>query len=274
MKSHALAKDIPAPASFTAGQREAVFALWDQLADYDAAQADQALACLQGGLCALVEADNADWIGVVRLAEDVRADPVDGWRPRVVRILKPNESFHASVREQTRNIERGVINDVVIRMISMAGQFRAMRLCDLEPPQWFDGPFYQRYYRDNGHDDALYIASSVNRDAESYFGVFRSPGRPHFTEAERDLAAYALRGLRWFQRRLLLGHGLLIADTPLTPVERLVLQSLLSGLPEKEIAARSERSYNTVHEYVRTIYRKFGVNNRAALMALWLGQAP
>jgi DNA-binding CsgD family transcriptional regulator len=253
---------------------ERVHALWDELADYDAAQTDAGLARLQAGLCTLAGADNCDWIGVVRLAEDSRADPVTGWRPRVVRILRPNESFQASIHEQTRNLENGVVNDVIVRMVALAGRFRALRLADLEPPEWFDGPFYRQYYLDNGHDDALYVASPINRDAESYFGLFRARGRPRFSEAERDLVAYALRGLKWFHRRLLLGHGLLIADTPLTPVERQVLQGLLAGLSEKQIAARSERGFHTTHEYVRAIYRKFGVNNRAGLMALWLGRVP
>jgi len=48
----------------------------------------------------------------------------------------------------------------------------------------------------------------------------------------------------------------------------------LTGLPEKEIAAAQGHSYHTTHEYVSAIFRKFGVSNRSALMALWLGRAP
>jgi DNA-binding CsgD family transcriptional regulator len=70
----------------------------------------------------------------------------------------------------------------------------------------------------------------------------------------------------------MLSHGLLAAATPLTPTERRVLHLLLTGLPEKLIAEQLERSYHTTHEWIMSIYRKFGVNNRAALMALWLGQ--
>jgi DNA-binding NarL/FixJ family response regulator len=46
----------------------------------------------------------------------------------------------------------------------------------------------------------------------------------------------------------------------------------MTGLPEKEIAADLGQSFHTTHEYVTAIYRKFGVKNRPALMALWLGQ--
>jgi DNA-binding NarL/FixJ family response regulator len=112
----------------------------------------------------------------------------------------------------------------------------------------------------------------VNEDAESWFGIFRAPDTPPFTEAERDIVAYALRGIKWFHRQLMLSHGLLLAATPLTSAERRVLHLLLTGLSEKLIAVELERSFHTTHECVTAIFRKFGVNNRAGLMSLWLGQ--
>lgn len=69
---------IPAPAV-----RERIHTIWDTLADFDAAKVDEALAFLQTNLCDLVDAQNADWIGVVHLTA-VPGDPIDGWRPPVV----------------------------------------------------------------------------------------------------------------------------------------------------------------------------------------------
>lgn len=254
--------------------RERIHTLWDTLADFDAAQVDEALAFLQTRLCELIAAQNADWIGVVRMDATFSGDPVGGWRPPVVRLLHHNEKFLASVQDQSKNLECGIVNDVVIRIVGMSGRFRACRLCDVMPAEWFDSPFYQSYYQDSGYRDALYVAFPVNEDAESYFGLFRATGQPPFTAEERDILAYTLRGIKWFHRQLLLSHGLLVADAPLTTVERRVLQGLLTGLPEKNIAAELGKSYHTTHEYVSAIFRKFGVNNRSTLMALWLGRAP
>lgn len=251
--------------------RERIHTIWDTLADFDAAKVDEALAFLQTRLCELVNAQNADWIGVIRMAS-VPGDPVGGWRPPVVRILRHNEKFIESVKEQTRNLERGVVNEVVIRVVEMSGRFRARRLCDVMPVEWFNTHSYRDYYRGNGHCDAVYAAFPVNEDAESWFGLFRATDQPPFSTEERDTLAYALRGIKWFHRQLLLSHGLLVASTPLTSVERRVLQSLMTGLSEKEIAAAQGQSYHTTHEYVSAIFRKFGVSNRAALMALWLGR--
>ena len=254
--------------------RERIHTLWDALSDFDASNVDEALRYLLQNLCDLVGAQNADWFGAVRLPDALPKDPVHGWRPSCVYYLHSTESLVAVVREQTRKVDQGVTNDVVVRMVAMSGQFRACRLCDLEPPEWFESEFYREYYLDSGRFDVVYAAFPVNEDAESYFGIFRACGQSPFTEAERDTLAYALRGIKWFHRRLLLSHGLTIAATPLTPVERKVLQGLLGGLPEKEIAADLGHSYHTTHEYISNIFRKFGVSNRSALMALWLGRLP
>lgn len=251
--------------------RVRIHTLWDDLADFDAAQVDLALNHLMQGLCTLVDAQNADWIGAVRLDDAGRTDPAGGWRPPVMRFLHTNEKLVAAVKEQSRRLDQRLINKAVTAMISQAGEFRAARLSDAVAPEWFESDFYETYYRDCDREDAIYVAFPVNEDAESWFGVFRAIGQPRFTAAERDAVAYALRGIKWFHRQLLLSHGLLVAGTPLTQTERHVLQGLLTGQAEKQIAADLGRSYHTTHGYVTAIYRKFAVNNRPALMALWLG---
>ena len=79
-----------------------------------------------------------------------------------------------------------------------------------------------------------------------------------------------LRGVKWFHRQLMLCQGLLLAKTPLTAVEQKIVSRLLTDKSEKEIAHELGQSFHTTHWYVREIYRKFGVNGRAGLMALWL----
>lgn len=270
------ARRAPAPPRLgtpNARMRERIHAVWDTLADFDAAQVDGALTFLLQSLCALVGAQNADWFGVVRLPDALPMDPVHGWRPPVVHFLHPTEKLLATIEDQARKLELGIANDVAVHMIAMSGRFRACRLRDVAPAGWFESDFYREYYRECGHDDAIYVAFPVNEDVESYFGIFRAAGQPPFGTREREALAYALRGIKWFHRQLLLSHGLGIAETALTPVERRVLKNLLTGLAEKQIAAELGQSYHTTHEYVTAIYRKFGVNNRAALMALWLCRA-
>ena len=47
---------------------------------------------------------------------------------------------------------------------------------------------------------------------------------------------------------------------------------MLDGQVEQQIARTLDQSPNTTHFHVKPMYSKFGVRNRAALTALWLGK--
>lgn len=271
--THAHDKATADPLTPDVSSRAQVHSLWDDLADFDAARVDQAADFLMRALCDLIGADNAMWLGLVRFADDRSGDPAYGWRPLSMRLLHPNDRLVAAIREQAQALGKEVLNPAVAGVLGAAGSFHAFRLTDIAPAVWFESEVYRSYYRDCGRDDAIYVAFPINSDTESCFCMFRN-GRPRsFTAAERDLAAYVLRGIKWFHRQLLLSHGLLVARTPLTPVERRVLQGLLAGQAEKAIAAELGKSQHTIHDNITAIYRKFGVGNRPALLALWLGQS-
>jgi DNA-binding CsgD family transcriptional regulator len=248
-----------------------VHVVWDQLADFDAARTEDMLRYLLASLCDLVDAQNASWMGVVRL-DAMSGDPVRGWRPRSVSYLHPSPPLDDAVREQIRKLEQGSVDETTIRSVIHAGTFRANRLVDLVPETWFRSDYYRCHYLALGRADAIWAGCPVNPDSECYYGVMRDAAHPRFSVEERDVVAYALRGLKWFHRQQLLARGLLVASSPLTPAERGILQGLLGGLTEKQIAAAQDQSYHTAHEHVTNIFRKFDVNNRAALMALWLGK--
>jgi DNA-binding CsgD family transcriptional regulator len=66
------------------------------------------------------------------------------------------------------------------------------------------------------------------------------------------------------------------ARTPrikLSPRQQQTLELLLAGDSEKQIARKLKLSPHTVHVYVKAIYRSFGVNSRAELLARFV-QAP
>jgi DNA-binding CsgD family transcriptional regulator len=63
-------------------------------------------------------------------------------------------------------------------------------------------------------------------------------------------------------------------DPKLSPRERETLQHLLSGDSEKQVAAKLQLSRHTVHIYVKTLYKHFGVNSRGELLAKCLGGSP
>ena len=56
----------------------------------------------------------------------------------------------------------------------------------------------------------------------------------------------------------------------LRPRHHETLDLLLSGNDEKKIARKLGLSRHTVHDYVKAIYRRFEVNSRGELLALWV----
>jgi DNA-binding CsgD family transcriptional regulator len=245
--------------------------LWDELADINASQVNEARNHLLQGICDLVAAQNASWVGAVRMGEPKRGDPVAGWRPRLVHYLHTNPCLQQITAEQVEQLEAGSVDASTAHNVSFAGSFRAHRLVDLVPAEWFQSNYYRLWYLNSGIADTIWAGVPINEDAEIYFGIHRYIGQPAYTTADCDIVAYTLRGLRWFHRQQMLGCGLNVATAPLTELERRVLSGLLSGLTEKQIAIELQRSPSTTHEYVTRIFRKYGVNNRASLMALWLG---
>lgn len=59
---------------------------------------------------------------------------------------------------------------------------------------------------------------------------------------------------------------------PLSRRQRQTLELLLTGNAEKQIAAQLSISRHTVHVYVKSLYKRFGVNSRPELLAKWVRQ--
>jgi len=55
----------------------------------------------------------------------------------------------------------------------------------------------------------------------------------------------------------------------LPPRLRQTLELLLEGCSEQEAAMRLNLSRHTIHDYVKDLYRRFGVTSRAQLLARW-----
>lgn len=253
-------------------QNQLVYALWDRLAEFSVSDGDAALTHLLTALCAMLSARNALWAVVVRLPSPTPADPLLGWRPRLVRLLDPMPAVAASMQEQFNALWSPDVDLSQILAVSGNEPFRTRRLFEALPPEWFEGEHYRRHYLDIGFADSISVRCALNDDVRIHLFIFRDTQTPRFSALDSRRLDFVMRGLRWFHRQQLLSHGLLIANAPLTPAERRVLLELLDGHMEKQIARRLDQSPNTTHFHVKSIYAKFGVRNRSALAALWLGK--
>lgn len=250
---------------------ERIHTLWDELLDFDPRQSDQAVVHLLAFLCNQGNAWNATWGGATRLCKTYGSDPLQGWRVASMKQLhdvapQPDED---RFKEILRLWDQREIDPSFLLPMRGVGTFRSYSFRRELPPEWFESSFYKNFYGSVGTCDSVFIGFPLNRDAESHFGFY---SRKTFSDEEIALFTYALRGIKWFHRQLMLSHGLLVASSPLTPTERKVLQLLLTDATEKQIADRLAIAVSTNHQYIVAIFRKFGVRSRAGLMSLWLNR--
>lgn len=252
--------------------QDQVHKLWDELSDFEASQSTQAAAHLMSGLCAMTQASNATWAGAIRVDAGLANDPLQGWRVAAVQALRPMEPAQneGHFREILRIWERREIDPSFLLPLRGVGTFRTYSLRQGLSPDWFNTPFFHRYYGSVGTQDAAFVAFPLNADCESHFGFYAS--HP-FSDEQIACLAYGMRGIKWFHRHLMLGNGLLMASSPLTPTEHKVMQLLLTKASEKEIGRQIGMATSTAHQHVTSIFRKFGVRSRAELMSLWLRPA-
>jgi DNA-binding CsgD family transcriptional regulator len=90
---------------------------------------------------------------------------------------------------------------------------------------------------------------------------------------ERDFSPREQQLLTFFHGELgpLIGRSLVSATEPspekLSPRLRQTLACLLEGDSERQVAARLGLNLATTHQYVTALYRRFGVQSRAQLLA-------
>jgi DNA-binding CsgD family transcriptional regulator len=263
----------------TTAAMEAVYALWDDLDQFPPDRSDAALAQLCQRLKDLLKADNVKWVAAVRMLKDetFASDSMRGWRLRAKYDLVPDgEAYEKLIRVMFERNDPADSNfnvgHATVGIIKRMGKFQAHRMRDGWIPyeEFAATEHYQIHYTGLGITDRIWTSFPLNADAESVFMIDRMGPAPQFSLAEVKLAATILRGIRSFHRRLFMDRALLIGDKPLSPVARRVLQKLLTGISEKQIAESLGQTVTTTHKYVKTIYGRFGVNGRAALMSLCL----
>lgn len=249
-----------------------IYRLWDELVDFPASQPDEALRHLLSRLCEIFECQNALFAVVVKLPVPPEGDLLNGWRPRLHRALAPRPALTASLDARVARLMKSESDTASI--ISSAGNepFLIRLLFESLPGQWFKGEYYKRHYLDVGHADQLSARCAINDDIRTHLFLYRGSKEPRFTPDIKTPFSMAIRGLKWFLYRFVLSHGIHVASAQLTPAERSVLLALLGSETEKQIAESMGKSQNTVHIHVKSIYHKFGIRNRPALTALWLGQ--
>jgi len=149
------------------------------------------------------------------------------------------------------------------------GQLTVLTRRELVPDrEWYGSFAYREYHSVIRTDHCLFSVLELTADGRfSNIVLSRTTGEPDFGPRQREL-------LHLFHEELgqLIGPVLVSADdrfspTRLPPRVQETLRCLLEGDGEKQAAARMGLSRETVHQYVKALYRHYRVASRAELLA-------
>lgn len=156
---------------------ERICELWDELADLPLLETRQSIDLLFSRVSGWIGADNASWIGVIRVQDDAsaRQDVLYGWRLLAAeRWLPPTEQCQDFIRKVLAHMGRDP-GMSTRKIVSQAGRFRSYRLHDgfIDFKAFRQTGQYKMYFEQGGITDRIWCVFPVNQDAESLF--FRPP---------------------------------------------------------------------------------------------------
>ncbi|MBK1829991.1 hypothetical protein JIN77_04600 [Verrucomicrobiaceae bacterium R5-34] len=157
-----------------------------------------------------------------------------------------------------------------VTMTQNAGKTRVQLRQDVIPDDEIDDFWKTREFNVPllGIKERIHSAYTVTDRAESYFLIDRAPDQGPFDEHDRLLTYLAISGSYGLHHRLLLERGLVApATSALSPREKETFTLLFTELSQKEIAVELGVSNSTASQYINSVYRKFNVRGRNALIS-------
>ena len=133
-------------------------------------------------------------------------------------------------------------------------------------PQRFANSPARPLWEEAGIGTLLISIGPVPGVGTSVAGFYRRPGEADFTQRETRIMHIILTELPWLHQ-VDLPHLPARGIVALPPRQRQLLNQLVQGHSRKAIAASFHLSENTIHGYVKEIFRSFGVHSQAELIA-------
>jgi DNA-binding CsgD family transcriptional regulator len=157
------------------------------------------------------------------------------------------------------------------------GQTRSFIRRDLVTDEVWYGGAHADWSRSFGADDVVAAIVPIGNGSELCISAIRQWGDTGYGAREREIMTLLTAHTAWLghhpdplARVLRNGNGLAAAVNDLAPRHRTMLELLLTGQSEKEIAIALQVSPRTAHKYIEQIYRAFDVSSRAELMARFI----
>jgi DNA-binding CsgD family transcriptional regulator len=136
---------------------------------------------------------------------------------------------------------------------------------------WYASDCFRRLREPYGVDHTLSVkvtASSIGR--KTVLTMCRAKGAEPFSDREIHLCELCLSEMAWPFTPALTFQDPRLGS--LAPRQRKVMELLLIGDGEKQVAMKLGLSRHTVHQYVKELYEALKVSSRSELLAEWVGK--
>jgi DNA-binding NarL/FixJ family response regulator len=170
-------------------------------------------------------------------------------------------------------LKTGVPHDPVMDVLATM-QGRVTTITDRDAvadADWFGSDHYKQLRESLGLGPTIYVkihASLIERT--TIVMLCRPAGAEPFTERDAYLLDLCLSEMAWpFTAEMSFSDPRVDA---LQPRLRKVMNLLLEGDSEKQVAFKLKLSPHTVHEYVKNLYAELGVSSRGELLAQFVGK--
>ena len=130
---------------------------------------------------------------------------------------------------------------------------------------WYSAAHVQEERRAARVDSFIYATVRLSASDARCISLHRPWGAPAFVERERRLIDVFQREARFLHQAQAGIPETVLCE--LAPRLQDTLRALARGASEKQVAAELRLSPHTVHEYVKALYRHFGVSSRGELLA-------
>jgi DNA-binding CsgD family transcriptional regulator len=179
---------------------------------------------------------------------------------------RERDAFSTYVREaQERSLDPSLPR--LARQLVREGQITRTRAELVGDRAWYRSEHVNEFRRTGGVDSFIFTGALTGPRGEAIgITLHRAWGDRGFGERERRVVEVFQEVSGW------LHHRPPPAPADLPPRLRDTLAALAEGLSEKQVAERLRLSPHTVHEYTKALYRRFGVQSRAELLARHLGR--
>jgi len=215
---------------------------------------------LMGEIASIIGADS--WVWAFSPLLEPGAQPVylvqnrGGFdEERISRLLMAIE--HPDSGEMTAPFARA--------MMECGGHVTRIRQHIVPDERYFSSPALP-FWRDANVGPLMLSARPLMGKGTSICAFYRVVAAPEFTPREARIAHIVLTGVPWLHEESTphpQAHGI----PRLPPRCRLILNQLVHGRSRKEIAADLDLSLHTVNDYIKQIFRHFGVHSQTQLVA-------